>query len=125
MKFSLTLGSPGPLTREQAWTCLRANMGFSGSGSVMAGKWVGYLQALLALAVISLSLIYGTRFAIWFFANWSRLQATSADPLQTLHDVWLGVRWALLGMALFALAWLWGLLSDLLLMAAGKKTPMT
>jgi hypothetical protein len=121
MKFSLAPGPRGPLTRDKARTYLTANMGFPGLGSLMAGKWIGYAQALMTLAGLGLSMVFGTRFAIWFVKNWSQLQAPSPDPLEMLRDMWLAARWALLGIALFASAWIWGLLSGLLLMAAAKK----
>jgi len=61
------------------------------------------------------------RFIAWFLANWSRLQDPNADPMATLRELWLSVRWALLGIALFALAWIWGFASGLMILASAKK----
>src|ERR1041385_5118907 len=121
MRFSLTLGSREPLTREKAWTCLSANAGFPGSGSLMAGKLSGYFQMLLTIVALLMSLVFGTRFTIWFFSNWSRLQAAGADPFQNLREVWMGIRWAVLGMGLFAFAWIWAFLTGIIILSRTKK----
>ena len=109
------------MTREKAWTCLSANIGFPGSGSLMAGKLTGYPQALLTVIGIFMSLVFGTRFCIWFFSNWSRLQTPGADPFQNLRELWMGIRWALLGVALFAFAWIWAFLTGLTILSRAKK----
>ena len=121
MKLSLRLGSREPLTREKARMCFGINLGFPGSGSLMAGRLVGYPQILMTLSGILLSMLFGLRFIGWFMANWSRLQNPNGDPMENLHELWLQVRWALLGIVLFAVAWLWGLVSGLMILAAARK----
>jgi len=121
MKFSLVLGPREPLTREKARICFGMNLGFPGSGSLMARRLVGYPQILLTMSGILLSMLFGLRFIAWFLSNWSRLQNPNADPMAGLHELWLQVRWALLGMGLFALAWIWGLVSGLIMLAAAKE----
>ena len=121
MKINLRLGPPGPLTRERAWICFSMNMGFPGSGSLMARRLVGYPQAVLTISGILLTLFFGGRFVTWFFANWSRLQNPGGDPLETMREIWMAVRWALAGMGLFALAWLWGLATGLTIVSRAKR----
>lgn len=75
----------------------------------MAGRVVGYCQAAVALAGLGLTLGFGTRFIVWYFANWSRLQDLGGDPIAGLIELWLAVRWALLGIGLFVVAILWAL----------------
>jgi hypothetical protein len=125
MKMSFTLGARGPLTREKAWTCLSANLGFPGTGSLMAGRFSGYPQALLAVAGMLMSMFFGVRFALWFLANWSRLQDSGGDAMGNLLEMWLAMRWAVAGMGLFAFSWIWGLVSGLMLLASAKKTQHT
>ena len=109
------------MTRDKAKVCLMMNLGFPGSGSLMAGKIVGYLQVLLTLGGFAISMICGGKFLAWFFANWSRLQNPSNDPLQTFSEIWQAVKWPLAGVGLFGLAWLWGLGTGLLILVAAKR----
>jgi hypothetical protein len=99
----------GPLDRPTAWGCVTSNLAFPGSGSLLAGRASGYLQVLLALAGAALTTVFGLRFIAWFLANRVRLQDVEMDPVERLLELWIGVRWALLGMGVFALAWLWAL----------------
>jgi hypothetical protein len=78
-------------------------------GSLVAGRVSGYAQAALALAGMVLTMIFGVRFIVWYIANWSRLAGQQSDPLGTLGELWLELRWALAGFAIFAIGWLWAL----------------
>jgi hypothetical protein len=75
----------------------------------MAGRAVGYSQAALTAAGFLLTLFFGLKFIVWYLANWSSINGPQADPLETLSSVWREVRWALLGIGLFAIAWLWAM----------------
>ena len=70
---------------------------------------------------MALTLAFGLRFFVWFAANRLRLQNPGADPATALLDMWLAVRWALLGIALFALGWLWALATSLAILSTAKK----
>jgi hypothetical protein len=80
-----------------------------GLGSLVAGRVSGYVQAAFALAGMALTMIFGVRFIIWYIANWSRLAGQQSDPLVALGELWLKLRWALAGFAIFAIGWLWAL----------------
>jgi hypothetical protein len=108
MKRSLT--SPRrPLDRATAWGCLTSNLAIPGSGTIVAGRRTGYIQGALALAGMGLTTVYGVRFMAWYFANYARFQQDGTDPFRVMGELWLAMRWALLGMALFAVGWLWAL----------------
>jgi hypothetical protein len=66
----------------------------------------------------------GVRFVVWCLANWSRLYGPDADPTTTFSEMWRMVRWPLLGIAIFAIGWLWALATSLrLILSAGKTGP--
>jgi hypothetical protein len=122
MKISLALGPRRPLSRQTAWGCLTTNLALPGFGSLVAGRIPGYPQAALALGGMGLTLAYGTRFLIWFVNNWARLHDPEAELLTVLRDMWVagGLRWAMLGIALFALGWFWALATSLRLLHAAQ-----
>jgi hypothetical protein len=122
MKYSLTLGARGPMTREKAWVCFTMNLAVPGTGSLLAGKVSGYLQFLLGAAGMVITMACGAKFMAWFFANWSRLQEGNGDPMQNLSDMWMAVRWPLLGIVLFGVGWLWGMFTGMILVAKAPKS---
>jgi hypothetical protein len=98
-----------PLTRETAWVCLSANLTLPGFGSLAAGQRIsGLLQLLMSLLGIALTTIFGVKFILWALSNWDRIHQPQ-DSMDLLVEVWLAVRWALFGMGIFALSWLWGM----------------
>src|SRR5262249_27900592 len=102
-KISLARGPRQPLSRQTAWGCLTTNLALPGFGSLVAGRISGYAQAALGLAGLALSVIFGVRFIAWYIANWPRLSGDQADPFAALHELWLAVRWPLLGIGIFLL----------------------
>lgn len=105
-------GPRRPLDYARAWGCLTSNLAIPGTGTLAAGRRSGYGQGLLALAGFALTTVFGARFIGWYFANFARLQEEWVDPFAAAGEVWMAVRWALLGMALFAVAWVWALASS-------------
>jgi hypothetical protein len=87
-----------------------------GSGSITGGRRVGYLQMMLAVVGFGVSLWSGTGFMVWSFKNLSRFQDPATDPLMALQELWRAARWPLAGLGLFAVAWLWALVTSLSLM---------
>jgi hypothetical protein len=79
----------------------------------MAGRAIGYVQAVLTVAGFVMTLAFGLKFILWYLSHWSSLYGSQADPLETLTRVWRQLRWTLVGMGLFGLAWLWALVSSL------------
>jgi hypothetical protein len=108
MKISLALGPRRPLSRQTAWGCLTANVALPGSGSLMAGRVSGYPQLFLALGGTVMSTVSGLPFFVWAAANWTRFYGAEADAFTALKEKWGLFRWALLGLGIFGLSWLWG-----------------
>lgn len=122
MRISLALGRSGPVSRQTAWGCLTANLAVPGAGSLAAGRRSGYAQMLLTVAGLILSTIFGLQFILWQLANWGRLHSPELDPLSSLNEVWRQLRWALLGLAVFGVAWLWALGSSLIILQSSRDT---
>ena len=60
-------------------------------------------------------------FAVWYFANRVRLSSGGGDPVATLWEIWYNVRWSLAGMAIFAVDWIWALLTSLGVLGQAKR----
>ena len=112
MKISLALGPRQTLSRQTAWGCFTTNLALPGFGSLVAGRRCGYPQVALTLAGFILTTFCGVRFMLWAVANWSRLHNTEADPFAALLETWLAMRWALLGIVIFLISWLWALITS-------------
>ena len=124
MRISLALGPRRALSRQTAWGCLTSNLALPGSGSLVAGHPVGYAQLVLALGGFAFSAVFGVRFIAWQLANWSRFHGPQGDPVAELTEIWLHLRWALLGMAIVFFAFLWALMTSLaILRSASNEDP--
>ena len=121
MKLSLALGPRAGLSRQTAWGCLTTNLALPGFGSLMAGRVVGYAQALLTFGSLFLTLSFGIHFVLWCLANWARLHDPQGDPLEALVEMWRAMRWAVLGIGLFAGTWLWSLATSFSIVQAAKQ----
>jgi len=87
----------------RAWASLMTNLlVLPGLGSLLAGRRAGWGQAALALVGFALS----TAWLAWFVVAWSR---TGSFPLDGGPYLPLG----LLGVLLFAVSWMWGLVTGL------------
>src|SRR5438477_6151210 len=98
MRISLALGPRRPLSRQTAWGCLTTNVTLPGAGSLVAGRVSGYAQLALAVAGVVMTGALALRFVFWYVANTSRFHDPLVDPLAVMHEMWLMVRWPLLGM---------------------------
>ncbi len=124
MKISLALGPRQALSPQSAWGCFTTNLALPGFGSLTAGRISGYPQAVLTLAGFALTIVFAARFFTWYVANSSRMSADEGDPIARLAELWSQVRWPLLGIGIFALAWLWALGTSLfILREARRKQP--
>jgi len=121
MKPSLAPAGRKPLDRQTAWGCLTTNLAVPGVGSLRARRFAGCFQAPLGVAGLVLTFTFGLRFIAWFFANRERFDNPEEDPVATLVELWRVVRWPLLGIGLFALAWLWALVTSLNLLQQARK----
>lgn len=122
LMFTLSLYRDGRLGKAEAQACLTANLGLPGAGSLMAGRRVGYAQVAVALAGMGLTLVFGVSFIVWCVRNIEQLRSPELDPVHNLVDVWLHLRWALLGLGLFAVAWLWALGSSLGILSEARRS---
>lgn len=94
----------GPIDETAAWTCLGINLAvLPGLGSLIAGRRApGAVQALIASAGAGLSLFW----LVAFFRQWSEDGFFPADGGESF-------RFGVIGVALFAAAWLWSLATSL------------
>jgi len=103
----------GKAQREPAWTYLMANvLILPGLGSFMGGRRVaGTLQALAASAGFALTML-------WLWSYGTALLGSGLPE-------GLGPRGGegLLGIALFAVSWVWSLASGLSLLRESRQTP--
>jgi hypothetical protein len=120
----LALGPRQTLSRQTAWGCLTTNLAMPGFGSLAAGHVSGYVQAVLAIGGMILTVVFGARFILWYVANWSRLHDLDSDPTAALGEMWLALRWPALGIGIFFVGWLWALVSSCqILRSAQEKQP--
>jgi hypothetical protein len=113
MKISLALHPRRPLNRAEAWGCFTANLALPGSGSLVAGRAVGYFQLALTAIGLLITLVTSLQCFLWFFQNWGGVAEGGGDPLESLRQIWVAVRWPLLGMLIFILSFLWALMTSL------------
>ena len=121
MKTSLALGPRRPLDPQKAWGCLLSNIACPGLGTLVAGRRDGYAQLAVYLTAFALTSVFGLRFFVWYFNNHGRLLLLQENPPTYLREIWLHLRWALLGIALFAFSWVWALITSLFLLRAAKR----
>jgi len=88
---------------------------------LVAGRPVGYAQLALALGGFAVSAVFGVRFIVWQLANWSRFHGPQGDPVADLAEIWLHLRWALLGMAIVFFAFLWALMTSLAILRSASN----
>jgi len=93
-----------------------------GFGSLVAGYASGYAQAALAIGGMIVTIVFGARFVLWYFANWSHFHGPDADPADSLLEMWRFVKWPLLGFGMFALGWLWALATGLQIVSSARKS---
>jgi hypothetical protein len=109
-----------PLSRQTAWGCLTSNLALPGMGSIVAGRVSGYGQLVLSILGMALTLIFSFRFCLWYVANSSRLRNDQTDPLALLGEMWVSLRWPLLGFAVFGCSALWALVTSLSIMREAR-----
>jgi hypothetical protein len=57
----------------------------------------------------------------WCLSNWVRLSNPASDPSDVLIDLWLHLRWPLVGIGLFVIATLWSVATGLRLLAQAPR----
>ncbi len=114
--------SPDGASRQNAQGCFATNLAMPGLGSLLGGRKAGLLQLGLGLGGCAITVGCGLHFVYWSLAHWSEYHGVNADPdlLKPLRDLWRQARWPLLGIVMFACAWLWALLTSRSLLAEAK-----
>ena len=121
MKTSSANANPDAPSVQTARGFVATNLALPGFGSLMAKRAVGWPQAALTVAGFALTMIFGVRFVGWFFQNTDALYGSQADPIETLTNVWRAVRWALLGIGLFAVSGLWALTTNAAILRSARS----
>jgi hypothetical protein len=111
MKISLVLHPRRPLSRAEAWGCFTANLALPGSGSLIAGRWVGYFQILLALIGLGVSLVAMVQVFVWYIHNHARLN-DATDPFAGLAELFHQLLKPVVGFAIFGVAILWAVVTS-------------
>ena len=120
-KTSLGPNQPRALDKKKAWVCASINqLAFPGAGTVMAGLWIGYLQAIIMIAGFVLTSFYFLALiqgAVQLIMN----GALSEDELHAGYHHFL---WTLkVGLLLTAVAWFWSLASSITIVRSVPKDP--
>ena len=124
VKLVLASRAKGPANRAEAWACLTANLALPGSGSLAAGKPIGYYQLALAAVGFILSVATGIHLLGWMMGNGNALSQTSGDPVENLSFLWHEIRWPLAGLGIFAASLLWAAITSLQILSAHPKNPV-
>ena len=110
------------MDRGQAWGCFFANLALPGSGSLLAGRAIGYAQMVLACLGLLVSMGTTLQFFTWFFKHMDQM-ATSADPLENLRQMWHFIRWPLAGLLIFGIALAWAAVTSLAIFTQSRPAP--
>jgi hypothetical protein len=121
MKTSSANVNAEPPSLQTARGCVALNVALPGFGSLMARRAAGWPQAALTVAGFVLTMIFGVQALVWFARNVSTIYGADADPVETLLDTWRNLRWALLGMLLFAISWAWSAATNSSILNAAKR----
>jgi hypothetical protein len=121
VKGSLKLRPRRVLTRSEAWACFTANLALAGSGSLAAGRAVGYAQMAASFLAMILSFISAVPFIQWALSNGGVPQSPMGDPFQGLGDLWYHARWPLASIGLYAVSVLWAMMTSRSILAEAAK----
>ena len=118
--------NPKALNRSKAWTCVVINqLAFPGMGTVMAGRWSGYLQSAIMLGGFFLTM----GFMCCYFASLFSFMAHSEGGEPHLKELCGPYAWAgVSGVALCLVAWGWALVSSIAIMrgvSAPEQKPLS
>jgi hypothetical protein len=121
MKGSLKLRPKRVLSRKEAWACFSANLALAGSGSLAAGRAVGYGQMAAVFLAMILTFVTSIPFIKWAVAGGGVPRSPMDDPFQTLGDLWVHVRWPLASIGLYVVSILWSMATSLSILARAPK----
>jgi multisubunit Na+/H+ antiporter MnhG subunit len=124
MKISLALHPARPLNRSEVWGCFTANLALPGSGSLVAGRAVGYFQLAVSQIGMIISLVGAVGFFRWYLGSQGQKNPPDlGDPFATLGALWHAARWPLAGVGIVVFAISWAAITSLQIMKANPKEP--
>jgi hypothetical protein len=106
------------VTRQKGWTCFFVNqLAWPGIGTIMAGRKIGIVQAVLMIAGFCMALAFGLMYlsAVYKFAMDGT--ATEAKWKAMQPSRWLGIG----GFALCGVAWFWSLFSSFQILRESRR----
>ncbi len=92
-----------------------------GFGSLLAGRKQGYPQVVLQVLGLVLTTVFGIRFIAWYFSHRAQLDQLEGEPDRYFLEIWAPMRWALLGIVVFAVSWLWSLATSLSILREARR----
>jgi hypothetical protein len=109
------------LDSRKAWLCATINqLAFPGMGTVMAGRWTGYLQATIMIAGFVLTMMYLLA-VIHAVVGLIFSGGANEDQFRaSYHQYFWALKWGLL---LTAIAWFWSLISSIAIVRSVPKEP--
>lgn len=120
MKGSLKLRPRRVLTKGEAWACFSANLALAGSGSLAAGRMVGYAQLVATTLAMILTFVSGIPMIKWAMAN-DPGGSANEDPFQGLQDLWVHARWPIASIALYAGTVVWATMTSFSIINESKR----
>jgi len=122
MKGSLKLRPRRALTRAEAWACFTANLALAGSGSLAAGRAIGYAQMAAVFLAMILTFITAIPMLRWAVSGgMAAAQSPMGDSFQQLAETWHYARWPLASIGLYAASVLWAMTTSLSILAKASK----
>jgi hypothetical protein len=112
---------PKQLSRSKAWALAAMNqLAFPGAGTVMAGRKIGYVQAVIMVVGFVLTMTYLLMVIGTMFALLTNIQISEAEYDARRHQyAWAGLS----GFVLCAVAWFWSLASSISIVTSAQKEP--
>ena len=93
-----------------------------GSGSLAAGRPVGYFQMALYLLGFSITLVCAVGFFHWYFANAAEIkQQQQDDPRGAVLAFWRAARGAMAGFAIVVFSLAWSAVTSFQIMQSPRK----
>lgn len=121
MKVSLKLRPRRVLTRSEAWACFTANLALAGSGSLAAGRAVGYAQIAATFLAMIFTFVTAIPFFRWALVNGGMAQSAMDDPFQNLLNLWHYARWPVISICLYIATILWAMMTSRSILAEATK----
>ena len=112
---------PKRLSRSKAWAFAALNqLAFPGAGTVLAGRKIGYVQAVIMVVGFVLTMMYLLTAIGTMLALLTNTQMSEAEYEARRHHYDLA---GLIGFVLCAVAWFWSLASSIAIVRSAQNEP--